>query len=295
MSVDEREALVAESASQATAKATTQTPGTALRRAREQRNFSIQQIADELHLDLKIVHSLEADDFFSLGAPVYARGYLRKYALLVGLDPEAVIAMYERLTDVPPTPTVMPVASAYQPPQRISLRRPLLIVASVAALALLGWIAVVLIERFQKAPAVIAPAAQSQQSSTAPAPASANTPSTSQPLASAPDVEPATSETSTAPAAATATEAGVANAVSLRVQFSGSSWIEIYDGADKRLLYDIGQPGQTRTVSGQPPLRVTLGMSSAVTLAVNDRPVPVPRRPGRDATRFTVSADGTVR
>jgi cytoskeleton protein RodZ len=295
MSVDEREALVAESASQATAKATTQTPGTALRRAREQRNFSIQQIADELHLDLKIVHSLEADDFFSLGAPVYARGYLRKYALLVGLDPEAVIAMYERLTDVPPTPTVMPVASAYQPPQRISLRRPLLIVVSVAALALLGWIAVVLIERFQKAPAVIAPAAQSQQSSTAPAPASANTPSTSQPLASAPDVEPATSETSTAPAAATATEAGVANAVSLRVQFSGSSWIEIYDGADKRLLYDIGQPGQTRTVSGQPPLRVTLGMSSAVTLAVNDRSVPVPRRPGRDATRFTVSADGTVR
>jgi cytoskeleton protein RodZ len=295
MSVDEREALVAESASQATAKATTQTPGTALRRAREQRNFSIQQIADELHLDLKIVHSLEADDFFSLGAPVYARGYLRKYALLVGLDPEAVIAMYERLTDVPPTPTVMPVASAYQPPQRISLRRPLLIVVSVAALALLGWIAVVLIERFQKAPAVIAPAAQSQQSSTAPAPASANTPSTSQPLASAPDVEPTTAETSTAPAAATATEAGVANAVSLRVQFSGSSWIEIYDGADKRLLYDIGQPGQTRTVSGQPPLRVTLGMSSAVTLAVNDRSEPVPRRPGRDATRFTVSADGTVR
>jgi len=295
MSVDEREALVAEPASQATAKATTQTPGTALRRAREQRNFSIQQIADELHLDLKIVHALEADDFFSLGAPVYARGYLRKYALLVGLDPEAVIAMYERLTDVPPTPTVMPVASAYQPPQRISLRRPLLIIVSVAALALLGWVAVVLIERFQKAPAVIAPAAQSQQTSTVPAPGSANTPATSLPLASATDVEPTASETSSAPAAATATEAGVANAVSLRVQFSGSSWIEIYDGADKRLLYDIGQSGQTRTVSGQPPLRVTLGMSSAVTLAVNDRPVPVPRRPGRDATRFTVSADGTVR
>ena len=295
MSVDEREALVAEPASQVTAKATTQTPGTALRRAREQRNFSIQQIADELHLDLKIVHALEADDFFSLGAPVYARGYLRKYALLVGLDPEAVIAMYERLTDVPPTPTVMPVASAYQPPQRISLRKPLLIVVSVAALALLAWVAVVLIERFQKAPAVIAPAAQSQQTSTVPAPGSANTPATSLPLASATDVEPTASETSSAPAAATATGAGVANAVSLRVQFSGSSWIEIYDGADKRLLYDIGQPGQTRTVSGQPPLRVTLGMSSAVTLAVNDRPVPVPRRPGRDATRFTVSADGTVR
>ena len=111
MSVDEREALVAEPASQATVKATKETPGSALRRAREQKNLSIQQIADELHLDLKIVHALEADAFYSLGAPVYAKGYLRKYALLVGLPEDDVIALYERLSDVPPTPTVMPVAS----------------------------------------------------------------------------------------------------------------------------------------------------------------------------------------
>src|SRR3954467_11701639 len=110
MSVGEGEALVAQPTS-VTPKAQPQTPGQTLRRAREQRNLTLQQIADELHLDMRLVQSLESDDFFSLGAPVYAKGYLRKYALLVGLAADEIISLYERLTDVPATPTVMPVAS----------------------------------------------------------------------------------------------------------------------------------------------------------------------------------------
>jgi cytoskeleton protein RodZ len=91
------------------------------------------------------------------------------------------------------------------------------------------------------------------------------------------------------------TSSQVAGAVTVRLQFSAASWVEIYDGANQRLIYDIGQPGQSRTVSGQPPLRVTLGVASAVSVSVNDRSVPVPRRADRDAARFTVMADGTLR
>ncbi|MFL6575095.1 MAG: helix-turn-helix domain-containing protein [Povalibacter sp.] len=287
MSVDEGEAITAQPAA-VVAKSAAQTPGQVLRRAREQHNLNVQHIADELHLDTKLVLALEADDFFSLGAPVYAKGYLRKYAVLVGLPPQEMIALYERLTDVPPTPTVAPVASSYQPRQRISLRIPFLIVVGLASLALIGWLAVTLLERFHKTPAASANTTQATANVTQ------SPPTTDVPLAPAADVEPAKA----APAAAApVTSAGSAstNTVSLRLQFNASSWVEIYDGANKRLLYDIGQPGQTRTVSGQPPLRVTLGLSSAVTVAVNDRAVPVPRRADRDAARFTVMPDGSLR
>lgn len=83
--------------------------------------------------------------------------------------------------------------------------------------------------------------------------------------------------------------------VTMRLEFTAPSWSEIYDGAGKRLMFDIGQPGQVRTLSGVAPLKVTLGVAAAANVAVNDRSIVVPRQPGRDATRFVVAADGSVR
>jgi len=82
--------------------------------------------------------------------------------------------------------------------------------------------------------------------------------------------------------------------VRLRLEFSDASWTEIYDAAGNRLMFDTGAPGRVRSVSGVAPLRVTLGFASAVTLHVNDRPLVIPRRPGKDAAKFTVAADGSV-
>jgi len=88
-----------------------------------------------------------------------------------------------------------------------------------------------------------------------------------------------------------ATGAGV---VRLRLEFSDASWTEIYDATGNRLMFDTGAPGRVRSVSGVAPLRVTLGYASGVTMQVNDRPLAVPRRPGKDAGKFTVAADGSV-
>jgi hypothetical protein len=48
-------------------------------------------------------------------------------------------------------------------------------------------------------------------------------------------------------------------------------------------------------MQGVPPIRVTLGVASAVDMQVNDRPTVVPRRAGRDSARFVIEADGVVR
>ncbi|HKE96701.1 MAG TPA: RodZ domain-containing protein, partial [Povalibacter sp.] len=97
------------------------------------------------------------------------------------------------------------------------------------------------------------------------------------------------------PAAASTPAADPVADVTVQLHFSESSWVEIYDAANRRLIYDIGQPGQTRTVAGVAPLRVTLGVASAVAVDVNQQSIPVPRRSGRDAARFTIWPDGSVR
>jgi cytoskeleton protein RodZ len=67
--------------------AATTGPGASLAAAREQAGWSLVQTAERLHLDVAAIKALEAGDYRSFGAAVYARGHLRRYAELVGLPP----------------------------------------------------------------------------------------------------------------------------------------------------------------------------------------------------------------
>ena len=87
------------------------TPGGLLRRERERRGYSVQQAAEDLHLDAWVVEALEANRFDVLGAPVYAKGHLRKYATLLGLSPATVLAALRSAQRHAGEPTPMPVAT----------------------------------------------------------------------------------------------------------------------------------------------------------------------------------------
>jgi len=63
-------------------------PGSRLRLARESHGLSEQQAAEALNLDPMVVTVLEANDFAALGAPVFVRGHLRRYAGFLGLPEE---------------------------------------------------------------------------------------------------------------------------------------------------------------------------------------------------------------
>jgi hypothetical protein len=57
----------------------------------------------------------------------------------------------------------------------------------------------------------------------------------------------------------------------------------------------MGTPGRVRSVAGAPPLRVSLGLVSAVNVQVDDRPIVIPRRAGWDSAKFVIEADGSVK
>lgn len=74
-------------------------PGRVLREARESRDWSVKQVANDLHLTMHYVSALESDDFDKLPGDVFVRGYMRSYALLLGLDPDAVVKRYRAYSE----------------------------------------------------------------------------------------------------------------------------------------------------------------------------------------------------
>lgn len=256
------------------------TPGELLKRERERRSISLLQAAEDLHLDTRVVQALEANRFELLGPPVYSRGHLRKYAALLGLSPEYIIQRYEALTNVPQVPTPMPtssIAAASVGLERRSNKGPVWMAVALFALAIGWWIFSV----WTKSPPDEPPQPVQMEP---PVDASASDPAAA--------VAPAVTTPPMATAASAPTPA--AGDVRVRLEFSGTSWTEIYDAAGKRLMFGLGETGRARTISGVPPLRVTLGNASAVTVQVNDRSVVVPRQSGRDSARFLIAASGAV-
>ena len=264
------------------------TPGGMLRAERERRGYSVQHTAEEMHLDTRVIEALEANRFEELGAPVYARGHLRKYASILGLSPATVLSRYEALGGMPVDPTPIPTTLAT--PVRVVERRrmskvPLWIAAAIVIVAGLAWLA---FELLQKREAASATTSEVVEPTVAQEPPNVDTPSVSEPAAQVP--APVTQVAASAPPPRT-----TAGDVRLRLEFTEPSWAEIYDASGQRLMFDMGTPGRVRTVAGAPPLRVNIGLASAVNAQVDDRPIVIPRRSGKDGAKFVIEADGSVK
>ena len=87
-------------------------PGLLLKKERERRGLSVQQAAEDLNLDRWIVEAIETDNFVALGAPVFARGHLRKYATLLEVSEDLIVGRYDALSGTPAAPVVTPTATA---------------------------------------------------------------------------------------------------------------------------------------------------------------------------------------
>ena len=73
----------------------TASAGELLTEARERLGLGTVEVAEKLHLTVHYVRALEAGEYEKLPGEVYVKGYLRSYALLVGIDGEKVIAAYQ--------------------------------------------------------------------------------------------------------------------------------------------------------------------------------------------------------
>ncbi len=283
--------------------------GARLVAARSASGLTVAQVAQRLHCGRDLIEALEADRFADLGAPVFSRGHLRRYAELLGLSVDDMLAHLARQeTGEPPLPDLTKVPRVESQPMDWRALRPAAVgAAAVAVFALAIWLVLT------RTPSADDPSSVTTASTAvSPTPASSGTAS-STPVASpsatelAPVPTPSVSEdvTSTATAAVIAetttdsrwparpTVISQRGGFSLAISVDEACWIEIYDKDGNALFYDMAQPERRIQVSGSAPVRVRLGLAPAVTLEFLGRRMPVPAELIRQSlAHFTLSADG---
>ncbi|PTU75264.1 helix-turn-helix domain-containing protein [Pseudomonas mangrovi] len=73
-------------------------PGDSLREGREARGLSVAEAAVQLNLSVARLQQLEAGEFDKLPGHTFARGYVRSYARLLGLDPNRIVLEFDQFT-----------------------------------------------------------------------------------------------------------------------------------------------------------------------------------------------------
>ncbi|KAB0498733.1 RodZ domain-containing protein [Pseudomonas vancouverensis] len=73
-------------------------PGETLRQARESNGWSLSEVALKLNLTVSSLSNLEAGDFDKLPGHTFARGYIRAYAKLLGMDQAILVQQFDQST-----------------------------------------------------------------------------------------------------------------------------------------------------------------------------------------------------
>ncbi len=287
--------------------------GERLAETRRAHGISVHEIAKELHIDEPKVRALEENRFDVLGAPVFAKGHMRKYAELVGLPVDDILADYSQLNRSAGAPPVV------GPPRKVP--REILIgpwvggVVVILVLALAAWWWFSLeqtVERVTVQPGTLAPFASERENGPS---ERVNGPSEPQddPSPDADDSAPPLDDEATADLAEEPlvfagepvpepqfglgvaeeipfdSNVAVGSSVELALSFTGDCWMEVTDATGRRLYFDLGTEGRSVTLNGAEPLAVLLGKSANVSIRVNgfDYSIPAANRRGNMA-RLTI-------
>ena len=280
-------------------------PGAVLKRAREAQGAQLRDVAEALHLPIHVVDALERGDKTRLPAHVFTRGYVRAYAKLLELDPEALV-------------TTLTYSEGVGTQKRLPAERPGLPFTRqqqmIGAGALGGLVLIVLLVAIfsggeEASPAgevgaeqdaheppgsvVQAPVVSPQQPvvATTEAPADADVASTTADDTTADDTTaasaPAVVQTepvnaifeADAPAATPAVAPSNARRLTatggdlLALEFTDDCWVEIKDGSGTTLFADLGSAGRRLEFVGGGPFRILLGYAPGARMEFNSEPV----------------------
>jgi len=254
--------------------------GERLAEARREQQISVLEVAKELHLDEPKVRALERNDFDILGAPVFAKGHLRKYAQLVGVDEGDVFADYYQMTRQEIVPPIIigrkRMRQELSPGPWIAV-----IIVIIVAAASYWWFAVF---SDQAAPPATTPEETPIEQQ------GAAIENTTQNADSEIIAEPVAESVASEPEPQIAAAAPLADGeVSLSLSYTGDCWTEISDATGQRLFFEMGRDGNSVELSGVAPFAVLFGNVDNVDVRINGDHYPMSsNNPGSRTARLTI-------
>ena len=117
--------------------ATRVNPGETLRQARENNGWTLAEVALKLNLTVSSLSNLEAGAFDKLPGHTFARGYIRAYAKLLGMDQAALVHEFDVYTGTDSTGSSVHSLGRIEEPVRVS-HTILRIVSLILLLAVIG-------------------------------------------------------------------------------------------------------------------------------------------------------------
>ena len=296
--------------------------GERLSRARQDLDLSLEKAAASLKVDVAVLNNLETENFDALGAPVFVRGHLRKYARMLNLPEQELLDVYQakagdKHADLS-SPILRETVTMSRRGRRWNFGLIFLVVMLVAVqgAAVWWWFSfreldvvhdTVLERRSQNQDSALEgkgtvslalPGTESASESSA-APEAADAAPVSREQVEPTDKEqpadrqqePVQVEEAPAPVmpGAAPPEEPVGRQVLLVLEFEEDSWAEIHDGNRKRVLYGLLRAGTRRELNVPAPISIYLGHVQGVSLSVDGEAYPVPagQRSGNTA-RFVV-------
>jgi len=297
------------------------TLGATLAQERERQGLSRAEVAQRLHMSPWQIEALERGDYERLPKGTFLRGFVRNYAKLIGLAPDAVLPLLAEAAPAEAAPRiVVPTQNIRFDPLGERFSSPYVKAATLAFVAVAIGFAAMYWAMYVRPSATAAHkngAARTAAPAPAPAPASVEAPRASPPPAAipapvdavapsaapksgaasadpratpvpgdkAPAAKPAPKD-SAPPTAAPAKPAGPAKVI--RLHFGGDSWVEVRDARGKVIFQRLNAAGSDAEISGRPPLDVVVGNAPEVHMTYDGRDFPLEPHTNVAVARFTL-------
>ncbi|WP_160150136.1 helix-turn-helix domain-containing protein [Nonomuraea solani] len=222
-----------------------------LRAARQSAGLSVEQVGAATRIREAIIQCMEQDDYGQCGGAFYARGHVRAVAKAVGLDPEAVIHLYDQEHGGAPLPVAA--SAVFQADKKIHLperRGPNWTMALGVALTIVvvfGMMRVL--------------GGASDQVRTGDVRAASARPSV-------PPNTPITEAPKPAPGKAVAKKM-----VTVKMRAKRSSYVNVHDAQGRKLFAGTLKAGKTSTWQAAEKVNVLIADAGAITLHVNGKRV----------------------
>ena len=232
--------------------------GERLASKRSEKELSINQVAREIKIEPHVIEMIENNEFESIGAPVFVKGYLRQYSELVGLDPNLIIEKYNAINSIEDSSPI--VNDSVDQISKYVLTPKIILIAIFMILISFG-VLVTVFGIFGNNEAVVIKMeteTESQESLLPPVTAPQIDSSETQ-IDETLEMETETeSQESLLPS--TADEFFIEeNFMNLTIVYSGLCWTEIFDANGERLFFGLGDQDREVNIDGLPPFDVMLG------------------------------------
>jgi len=246
--------------------------GEQLRRERERRSISLDDISVSTKISTRLLRALEEDHFEQLPGGIFNKGFIRAYAKCVGLDEDQIVADYLVASgEDQPVPAPLPEA----PPRREEFQAQhdekawsipwgsLAIVLLIAAIGLAIWRNRERMAQDQSTPAPrSAPATQSTASTQGPAPTLAAVPGQA------------------ANGAVIASTSSVPEVFTIAIRAREDCWISLTSDG-KSVFEGMLVAGGAKKISAQHRAVVKAGNVTAIDISFNGARVPTDGQPGQ--------------